>query len=134
MGRALRLTVKSLRSGGGPYRIQFILEAPYSRSPARMEIKDITVTGMETGKIWRLGDVFTEKVNDPRSVGVSDGGYTMIASSENLVGEIYESYKLTAYIIINIDDAVMEKRISIVLETDYKVERRSDSFDRSTGV
>ena len=116
---------------GGPYYIAFDFAVKPNDSLRKLTIKDIQLVGQNTGTKYSLADIHGDKVRvyeEEKFIRISAGPL-------GLKGSEYQNYSLTATVVIHKNDTDWEEQtISILLETKYSLEWRSDWFDKLMSV
>lgn len=116
---------------GAPYNIAFDYVVKPNDALTRLLVKDIQLVGRKTGSKHILAEVQDDNVRvyvERKLIRVAVGPLT----SEEYE---YQNYTLKATVIVyRTETEFEEKRISVLLETDYSRERRSDWFDEKTSV
>jgi hypothetical protein len=124
---------------GFPYSLLFTLTMPYEKSLYKLAIKDAELVGQLSSKSYRLPDTESDDVMDPRIqtyFSEMDGRF-LVASLGAITSDKYEyeNFILRATVQVYEDkDNFDEKKIEVMLETDFGKEYRSDTFDKMMGV
>jgi len=122
---------KKLANYSFPYYIQFTYVVTVSDDLSKIIIKDAELFGEKTKTRHMLEGIESEKVKDygeKRQIRISLGPLTAEEYK-------YQNYRGKATIIIyKTATEFEEKTIEVLLETDYKKERRSDKFDEIMSV
>lgn len=122
---------------GYPYSLQFILEMPYEYDIEGLRIANIELAGLDSGNIFTLPNVQSNKVNDPRATIDPDAdARTVIVSIGGLTADRfkYEDYSLQATVAILGSGELRYEVISVSLLTNFKKQKRSDWFDKLMSV
>lgn len=116
---------------GSPYNISFEYSVDLSEEIFSLGVKDIEIVGERTGTVITLAEVKGDKVRvygDKKSIRIAAG--PLMVKRED-----YQNYSLKMTVVVfRNSEEYEEKIVSVILETDYRKERRSDWFDEKTGV
>jgi hypothetical protein len=116
---------------GFPYNLQFSYVVPKGNSLRKLKLKDIEITGMESGNHYELAPVESDKVRvygADKLIRVSVGPLTEDRFK-------YEDYRLEMTVIVfGAESEASRESLSLVLKTDYRTEKRSDWFDEKTSI
>ena len=122
---------KDLLDWGAPYSITFDYVVTPDDDLVKLVVKDIQLTGEKTGSQHILDDIQSDKVrvySERKLIRISVGPLTAEEYE-------YQNYTLKATVIIyKTATEFEEEKIEVLLKTEYRKERRSDTFDEIMSV
>ncbi len=130
-GKEYKEKGKDFLDWGAPYSITFDYVVTPSDDLAKLVVKDIQLVGEKTSSRHKLADIQGDKVRvygKRKLIRISAGPLTAEEYE-------YQNYTLKATVIIyKTTMKFEEKKIEVLLKTEYRKERRSDWFDEKMSV
>lgn len=115
-----------------PYRIQFTYRIPKNIGLNSIEVRDIVLTGAEDGSTLSIPNLVSDTVWDSDE---TETKFTRISSKSILSPEFkYQNYQLTATVVILGGVEMLTEKISVLLKTNFRVEKRNDKFDEIMSI
>jgi len=124
---------KKFADWGFPYNLQFMLSLPFEHNFLKLAVKDIALIGKKSSRHFSFSDIESYKVKDPRLRSNPNARGKTVMTSVRVTHDTfeYETYILKATVVVyENSETFKEKMISVLIETDFKKESRSDWFDK----
>lgn len=122
-----------------PYTLRFRLTMPYEvMEISGIEVENIVLTSVNANRAVTLPNTRSTSIRDPRKHDPTAASKSALATIRNLqkTDLPYDAYRLTATINVLAERPPKKTphNITILLETDYEGEYRSDWLDKMLGV
>lgn len=129
---------KNYQDWGNPYHLLFTYYFPNTERVEKIEISDLVLVGLGSRKEFRLSSrEGTKKTDVAKFFDKNDQRFYFSLAFSDLRDHqlIYEPYLLSCVVHLHAEGKVLaEKKIEVMLETDFKKGNRSDTYDAMMGI